>query len=366
MPDTYDFVVKRDDLRESAILPAPAEDEIELETGQALLRIDNFSISANNVTYGAMGDAMSYWKFFPAPDDWGRVPAWGFAEVARSEYAGLPAGTGVYGYLPMSTHLVISPGEDSSAGFTDVSPHRAGLPVIYNRYTIVSRDPESGSDRETLNALFSPLFATSFLLEDWLAEEEFFGARKLLLSSASSKTALGLAFLLKKNHGGDAATVGLTSPGNREFVTGTGLYDEVHDYADLSGLEPPEAAVYLDFAGNGELRAQVHGIFGDQLKASVIIGAADWEGMTPPQGNDPMPGPDPELFFAPTRAEKRIGDWGGEELRRRVAAEQDQFIESTGDWLTIRTGIGAADLKAAFRAHVDGDTTPDEGWSIRP
>ena len=365
MPDPYDFVVKRDDLRESDVLPAPAERDVELEPGQALLRIDNFSLSANNVTYGAMGDAMSYWKFFPAPDDWGRVPAWGFAEVTRSEHDGTGVGTRVYGYLPMSTHLVVSPGEQSDGGFTDVSPHRAGLPGVYNRYSIVS-DPEEGSDREPLNALFSPLFATSFLIEDWLQEGDFFGARTLLLSSASSKTALGLAFLLKKNHSGSVKTIGLTSPGNREFVAGTGLYDEVHGYGDLSDLDRDEPAVYLDFAGSGDLRADVHRIFGDQLSASVIIGAADWEGLAPSQGDEPLPGPDPGLFFAPDRAQKRIGDWGGGELNRRVTAEQEEFIESTGDWLKIRRGSGPTELEAAFQALVEGDSSPDEGWSIRP
>ena len=84
MSDAYDFVVKRDDLRDTGVLPVPDEEEVALEPGQALLRIDNFSLSANNVTYGAMGDAMNYWDFFPAPEGWGRVPAWGFAEVTRS------------------------------------------------------------------------------------------------------------------------------------------------------------------------------------------------------------------------------------------------------------------------------------------
>ncbi len=365
MPDAYDFVVKRDDLRESSVLPAPAEQEVELEPGQVLLRIDNFSLSANNVTYGAMGEAMSYWDFFPASEGWGRVPAWGFAEVTRSEHEETPVGTRVYGYFPMSSYLVVRPGEHSPDGFTDVSPHRAGLPMIYNRYSIVS-DPEEGSDREPLTALFSPLFATSFLLEDWLAEEEFFGAGELLLSSASSKTALGLAFLLKTKGGTDAKVIGLTSPGNRGFVSGTGLYDEVNGYDDLTGLEPPEPAVYLDFAGSGDLRARIHETFGDRLKASVIVGAADWEGLMPPQGNEPLPGPDPGLFFAPDRAEKRLGDWGGEGLKERVNAEQRKFIDSSGAWLTIRRGSGPAELEAAFRSLVDGEASPDEGWSIRP
>src|SRR3954454_4307507 len=92
-----DFLVKRDDLRECGVAESEAP---ALEPGQALLRVDTFGLTANNVTYAVMGEAMSYWKFFPAEDGWGRVPVWGFAEVERSEAEGVEAGTRLYGYLP--------------------------------------------------------------------------------------------------------------------------------------------------------------------------------------------------------------------------------------------------------------------------
>jgi Protein of unknown function (DUF2855) len=77
-----DFLVKRDDLRECRI----AESDVpELEPRQALLRIDTFGLTTNNVTYAVMGEVMSYWDFFPAEGGWGRVPMWGFAEVEESE-----------------------------------------------------------------------------------------------------------------------------------------------------------------------------------------------------------------------------------------------------------------------------------------
>src|SRR5436190_9087362 len=121
-----DFLVKRDDLREHRI----AESEMaEVEPGQALLRVDSFGLTANNVTYAVMGEAMSYWNFFPAEDGWGRVPMWGFCEVERSEADGVEAGTRLYGYLPPSSHLVVAPERADERGFVDASPHRASLPA---------------------------------------------------------------------------------------------------------------------------------------------------------------------------------------------------------------------------------------------
>ena len=45
---------------------------------------------------------------------------------------------------------------------------------------------------------------------------------------------MGLAFMLKKNQEDDGKRiVGLTSPGNLEFVKNTGYYDEVIAYNDF-------------------------------------------------------------------------------------------------------------------------------------
>ena len=45
-----------------------------LTPGSALLRVESFAVTANNVTYAVMGDSFGYWNFFPAPEGWGIVP----------------------------------------------------------------------------------------------------------------------------------------------------------------------------------------------------------------------------------------------------------------------------------------------------
>src|SRR3954454_13293345 len=150
-----DFLVKRDDLRESRIAGSETP---ELEPGQALLRVDTFGLTANNVTYAVMGEAMSYWNFFPAEDGWGRVPMWGFAEVERSEADGVEAGTRLYGYLPPSSHLVVAPTEVDGRVFVDGSPHRAALPSAYHRYLAGAGDPFYRAGTEDVQMLLRPLF----------------------------------------------------------------------------------------------------------------------------------------------------------------------------------------------------------------
>ena len=366
MSDSYDFAVSRDDLRSSTVLPIPPIAEMDLSPGQVVLRVDNFSITANNVTYAAMGDAMRYWEFFPSDEGLGRIPVWGYSEVVRSEHEGIEVGARLYGYMPMSTHFVVEPVDINESGFVDGAEHRSDLPAIYNRYGLVTAESGDTPEREPYIALFGPLFATSWLLADELEDEKFYGATRLVMSSSSSKTAIALAFLLARDHGEEIELVGLTSGRNEEFVRSTGLYGEVIGYDELESLDTSVPTAYLDFAGNAALRGRIHQHFGDTLVASTVIGAADWEGLAPDDDAEPLPGPNPSLFFAPTRFAKRNGEWGAAEVRRRITMDQNEFIDSSKSWLTIRTAQGADGIDSTLKAFLDGNVDPSEGWTVVP
>ena len=90
---------------------------------------------------------MSYWDFFPAQDGWGRVPVWGFADVA-ADGAGLEQGARAFGYWPPATHVVVRPERVNERGFVDASPHRARLPAAYNSYAFVAADPMYDAEHE--------------------------------------------------------------------------------------------------------------------------------------------------------------------------------------------------------------------------
>ena len=47
----------------------------ELGEGEVLLAVDKFGLTANNVTYVALGELMSYWNFFLAPRARGSFPS---------------------------------------------------------------------------------------------------------------------------------------------------------------------------------------------------------------------------------------------------------------------------------------------------
>ncbi len=100
-------------------------------TGEIRLRVERFGLTANNVTYGAFGDQLGYWRFFPAPEGWGRIPVWGFGVVTASGVDGVAVGERFYGYFPMSSTVTLQPRVDG-AGFVECSPARADLWSAYN------------------------------------------------------------------------------------------------------------------------------------------------------------------------------------------------------------------------------------------
>src|SRR5271167_400744 len=120
-----DFLLAKDDLHRTRFIDTPTP---ELDAGQVLLAVDAFGLTSNNITYAIFGDAMSYWDFFPAQQGWGRMPVWGFAEVAASRHDAVETGTRVYGYLPPSSELLIAPERVGTHGFIDGSAHRSPLP----------------------------------------------------------------------------------------------------------------------------------------------------------------------------------------------------------------------------------------------
>ena len=311
-----DIEVRRDDFRTTRVV----------EGSDGNVRIDRFALTANNVTYAVMGDGLGYWRFFPpSGDGWGRVPVWGIGEV-------LDSGQLIYGYFPMSSHATMQLDEN----LVDVSEHRASLPATYNRYVPVERDAPHLDEM----LLLRPLFGTSFLLSDFLSGE----SGTVVLGSASSKTAYGLAFLLEQ------PVVGLTSERNRAFVESLGVYDRVLSYGEVDALRG-ESIVFVDMSGDGAVRDAVHEAA--EVQRSVGVGATHWEQL----GGSA----ESEFFFAPSHIEKMAAEVGPQELQRQMGEAWDALVGRIGDWMEVERGSGADDVQRVWRALVDGDADPRRG-----
>ena len=365
--ETIELLVRKDQLSATTLRTSPLGP---LAEGNVRIAIESFALTSNNITYAAMGDAMQYWQFFPvavAGDGiaWGRIPVWGFGTVQESCHPDLMVGERLYGYFPMSSAVDLVPAKVSEASFLDASPHRAALHRVYNQYMRCAADPFYTADTEDIQALLRPLFTTSWLIDDFLADNDFFGAAAngakpvLLLSSASSKTAYGTAFQMAQRKG--VEVVGLTSPGNVAFCESLGCYDRVLTYDQLDAIAPDAPSIYIDFAGNAPLRKAIH-THCTGLRYNCSIGATHLSDMG---GAKELPGPKAILFFAPAQIKKRSDEWGPQVLGQRLVQSWQAFIAAVSQpkqpWLRVMHHSGPAAVQACYLEVLGGKADPRLG-----
>ena len=327
-----------------------------LPDGAIACDIQHYALTANNITYAVMGEAMNYFDFFPAVDAQnGVVPVWGFARVSASNHDDIAVGERLYGYWPMADHAVLHPAKISKDAFFDGAPHRAGLASVYNNYRRLGSG-EGDKHAEEIRALFEPLFLTSFLIEDTFRRADFHGASAALLTSASSKTAMALAHVMKAASP-NVKRIGLTSPGNKDFVAKTGLYDQIVAYDDIETIDKTVTSISVDFAGNGDVLRRIHTHFDDALAYSMLVGATHVDGRGGAKG---LAGPQPILFFAPTSAETLMRELGPAGFAAAIAARWQDFAGFAEDLVNISHVKGSAAIAEKYAALLAGKITPDE------
>jgi hypothetical protein len=357
MGKSLDFQVRRDDWRtcrvEETALPGA------LAPGHVLLKVDRFALTANNISYALTGDLLGYWTFFPAGDGWGRLPVMGLADVLDSAHPGVARGERVFGFFPMSTHLLVHAGDASATTFTDVVAHRAATALAYRQYLRSAADPLYEAPREDALLLLRGLFLTSFLVDDFVADQAGFGARTFLITSASSKTAIALAFCLAARAAGEV--VGLTSARNHAFVSSLSCYDRVLRYDEVGTLDSSAPAVLIDHSGDGAVVNAIHRHFAANLRHSAVVGATHWSGPRPARD---LPGPPPTFFFAPQQMAKRQQEWGPARFQDRLGTSWRSFVAFSDGWLRVVRDTGPDAVERVYRAVLDGDARPAEGHVV--
>lgn len=353
-----DFIVARDDFETCQTIATTLPEIDTLPQDALLVKVDRFAFTANNITYAVLGDALKYWQLFPAPAGFGNIPVWGFGEVIASKHPNVPAGERLFGYFPMATHLAIEAADVSKRGLRDAAAHRQGVAPVYNAYARIGGDPAYAGRQGDYQALLRPLFMLSFLVDDFLTENNDFGARSVLLSSASSKTAFGLGHLLQTR---GRKVIGLTSAGNTGFVSSLGCYDEVVTYDRIASLPTETPVAFVDMAGNSALRAELHRHFRDQMKYSVRVGLTH-RATDADEGE--LPGAKPRWFSAPDTIRKRAKEWGPGGIEQRFGPAWFGFAPMLERCLSI---VESREPEAVQRVYLDtlkGRIPPEQGHML--
>ena len=156
--------------------------------------------------------------------------------------------------------------------------------------------------------------------------------------------------------GASAATLS-----NIPFCNSLGCYDRVLPYGQLNQVAADAHCIYIDFAGNADLRLAVHTRFAN-LQYSCSIGGTHVENLG---GARDLPGPRATLFFAPAQIKKRHTDWGAQVLGQRLVHAWRAFIsrvaDPAGPWLKVQRHDGVVSVGQAYQLVLAGRGDPRAG-----
>lgn len=313
----------------------------------SVLAVDRFALTANVLTYATAHDSFGYWSIFPGGSGRGALPTWGEARVLVSDNPALTVGDRLFGLVPMGERLALRPAK-TRAGVRDLSEHRATTDPAYNLYFHATG---SVAEREA-NLLFRPLLSAGVTLNAWLRHNNWFGADRVIVTSASSKTALGFAMLAA-----DAIKItGITSAANRAFVEDTGTYIDVRSYDDRRAFGA-ERTTIVDFTGDPELVAEIVGSLGARSARVVRVGGTHWTAGHLVKA---------DIFFAPTEIGRTVAMEGASAFEMEMRDAIDRFRSVSMSWFTVRYLDGPKEILSGFQALAKGGVSPRELLIARP
>jgi NADPH:quinone reductase-like Zn-dependent oxidoreductase len=331
-----------------------------LEPDEVVFEVDRLAMTSNNISYAVAGDMLDYWGFFPTDAGWGRIPAMGWADVVASAHPDINVGERVWGFFPYANYHKIAAGQVTASSFRDIGPHRTNHAPVYCQFDKASANPLYDPAREGQDSLLRGLFMTSWLVEDFLNENAAFGAELCLITSASSKTSIALAYAVKQR--GHMKTIAITSDKNRAFCESLGCYDAVYSYQQIEQLDANSPAVIVDMAGSAATLVQCHQHFGGNMKYSCLIGATHYQeaGAT-----DNLPGAKPEFFFAPAHVQERSKTLGGAVLMTLLGESYAQFRVFCDGWIHVQCAEGPAAVSEVYRSILTGGAEPQVGQLVK-
>jgi hypothetical protein len=357
---SWRFIVNKSKLGDCKVVDGPSADPVNLADGAILIQVDRISLTANNILYAVLGERLHYWDLFPAPDGFGVIPAWGFGDVIASRHPEIEVGERLFGCFPMGSHATLEPADVARGRFRDGAAHRAAAAAPYNEYQRIGGDPAFEGRQGDYLILLRPLFLVSWLASIYFSESAFFGAQDFIITSASSKTATALAYLLRKS-GAPIDVIGLTSTRNVLFAKKLDYYDHVVSYDNIDELEPDRTSVLFDVAGDGELKARIHALYGNNLRHSAQVGLAHWDAPAP---TTPLSGPAPTRFFGPDHMGRLIEKWGVVEFEKRRRAASLDFINSFSSLLSVRERRATDGITDMYLEVLNGHVPPDVGYVL--
>jgi hypothetical protein len=267
-------ILDREDYSKHRLVTLPSDTLPPLASSSLRFQSKILGLTTNNLTYAKLGFLMGWWDVYPLPPNtpepyndpskYGRISAWGYAEILDSTVDGIPVGKLMFGYLPISTLPEDVRVEQTSLKdqIMVTSPHRQNVWKVYNRYQITSplAELEATKTADSLgwDALMQVLFSTAYNLSaygfawdeknlihpsgngEWTLEDAKLDNSTVICLSASGKTGASFAHQLRHNRPKEhqpQTIIGVCSSASKATTEKSGFYDTVHTYDDAEAVK---------------------------------------------------------------------------------------------------------------------------------
>ncbi len=360
-----------------------------LQQGQIRMRVDKVGLSANNMFYAQMGEApfLKFFSVYPVESrpELANVPAWGSGTIVASANPDFEVGEHYRGFLHMA-NVVQMKAKRTADGFVAYGGNRDKLNRAYNGFIKVrdEKSPFHGTgSKADLATVAAPGALSGFILCELLRMNAFYGGDSIVLTSASSKLSLAIAFLLKaeREQGTLKRVIGYSSPNNVEFVRSTGLFDDVLTYDQELPSDSSLKPVLIDVAGDASIYRRIHkrlakglAVGGTHSRAkSSTFAAFGPSGLLKMIGSMVAPPavgkwldknlhPPLEMFFAPTVMTQLVARWGKNVLDEKCDAALAAFVDAALDnrWITVVRAESTGTIQSEYRRIVEGTVPPSE------
>ncbi|KAK5732805.1 hypothetical protein LTR17_010223 [Elasticomyces elasticus] len=259
------------------------------------MRTKVLSLSINNFTYAKLGSLIGWWDVHPLPPStpapfndaakYGRINAWGFGEILESTLLSVPAGSYLWGYLPIGTLAQDLEVRDADAQGQVVitSPSRSKTMSIYNRYIVfppsLRHDIEAKADSVGYDVLVRVMFETAYLIADyafpanpqeavpaifnkdaWTAQNADLTGATIIILAPGAKVGISLAHLLKNRGHKVKQVIAATSEYSVDFVKSLPMFDGVVLTSEAPGqilsqfkVGARDKVVLFDCGGRGDV-----------------------------------------------------------------------------------------------------------------
>jgi len=313
-----------------------------------LVNVDKFSFTTTNVHYANNGD-ISHFNHFPTADaESAIVPVRGVGTVVVTRCDGVEEGVRIYGMFPMASYVTMTPEDLTATGFKDGTKCRLELPDEYRRYEFLPATPDP---REDLTISLTHHWRTCCAIDDFMQKNKDFLAKAFIISSASSKLAIGLAHMLSKR---GFQVYGITS--QTKFAGNLGVYNKLVTYQNIRQL-PRIRTVFLDLAGEDQCTHDVHALLiqTQGMAYSMKIGKTHWSvdpAKVSIQGTPPVD-------FDTVDYYEKLGD-DAAALESKVKETLPGFLEFCEGCTTVKQRRGAKAAGTGYTNIREGKVEPSD------